>query len=151
NLGFSAGTLGCTASCQFDTSECGPALPPTATPTPALSSTPTQTATPTQAATCGDRLLEPGETCESCPADCVPLPCTPGAPLQTVTVNLAVPPGTSVSRLGVLVAYRTNIVNLPSSGLSSRVRNRPPNSLVTTAGLAYALRVMLSTPNPIAP
>jgi hypothetical protein len=73
------------------------------------------------------------------------------APLQTVTVNLAVPGGQSVSGLGVLVAYRTSIVSLPSSGLSSRVRNRPPNALVTTAGLGYALRVMLTPQSPIAP
>jgi len=151
NLGFGAGTLTCNPSCQFDTSQCGPAFPPTPTPSPTPFETPTPSPTPTPVSMCGDGLLEPGETCETCPADCIPLPCTPAPPLRTVAVNLAAPAGQGVSRVGVLVAYRTNIVTLPSSGVSSRVRNRPPNSLVTAAGLGYALRVTVTTPSALPP
>ena len=164
DIGFSAGTLSCAPSCTFDTSQCGPAFTPTATPTvtptppgtstmtPTASATPTPT--PTAVAHCGNHLLEEvsGETCDTCPQDCTVQACNPAVPTVTVSVTLTTPDGQAPSNVGVRVAYRWDVVSLPGTGtaasVASRVHNRPPNSIPSIADLDYLLRVSLRRTNP---
>lgn len=110
----------CDSHCHFDYSVCGSTLPTvTVTPTPAQptsTGTPSSTPTPTRASACGDGLLSNDETCTSCPADCTPQPCTPGSDTVPVQVSVSLPDVQSLSPIRLSLAYRTNIVALPSSG-----------------------------------
>ena len=121
-----------------------PTNPPTATAT----ATAAATLTPTPAGVCGNGLLEMGETCESCAADCVVQTCNLANPAPTVTfrVNWEPPPGQPVSVIRVLVSYRTNLVSLPGSGTgpSSRIKNKPSNSITSVNDLNYGLDVLVS-------
>lgn len=168
-LGFDGGTLLCTADCRFDTTQCGPAFTPTATVVE--TSTPAFTSTPTPGTTCGNGLLEPGDTCAECPADCTVLPCTATSSMATYTVNFQPPTGQDASSTTVLVGYRSNILNIPGSGLGScqggsndgntctkaadcpdgqcaipksSVKNTPPGSIVAVNDLDYAARVVVT-------
>ncbi len=104
---------------------------------------PTPTATPTLGAVCGNGILEGGETCTSCPADCVVLACTPTPPIQTFRVNFSAPAGSAPSNVSALVGYRSDRVSLPSSA-SSRVKNRPAGTSQLVTDLNYAVRVLIS-------
>lgn len=146
-----AGTLACAAGCQYDYSVCGatftPTRPPTATP-PA-----TTTPTPTPASACGDALLEEGESCATCPADCVAAPCAPSAATAVVGVVASPPAGVSVSSLTVSLAYRTSTVTLPSTNVQSRLR---ASSGVVVRSMAaattdYALAVIVGGTIPTGP
>jgi cysteine-rich repeat protein len=174
DLGFDTGQVGCSADCQFDSSTCGasftPTPPlPTSTPTDTVTQTPTTTSTPTPLPSgvstftpvptatatptltptrrpCGNGLLEPDETCESCPEDCVPQPCEP---TTDWAVDFVSSTGTSPTSVTILLAYRSSVVNIPGSGFAPTVRQRvtvppPPPFLFTPNDLDYALRVVLS-------
>jgi hypothetical protein len=126
--------------------------PPTATGTSTRTSTATQSATPTPTSTptmsssvCGNGILEPGETCASCPADCTVLACTGGMPIQTFRINFNAPPGSIATAVSSLVGYRSNRVSLPGSGSApgSRVKNRPTGTSQLVNDLNYAVRVVL--------
>lgn len=139
-----------------------PSITPTPTATPEATSTVTRTATATVTSTapptssptatpqftCGNGLLEPGETCASCASDCTVGLCAPGTPLRVIEVRLAVPSGQTASSGTFLVGYRSNRVSLPGSGSAStvrgRVKNTPGNTLVQVNDFDYALRVVLS-------
>jgi cysteine-rich repeat protein len=149
-----AGTgLRCGPSCLYDTSACGPLFTPTDTPTvtPTVTPTggtqpPTETPTPTASPTpnpCGDGFLDPGETCDSCPQDCMVLPCTPGTPTETFGVDLQAPLGSNPSTIAIQVGYRSDHVGLPATGASSRVKNRPTGTSQLVNNLSYAVRVVL--------
>jgi cysteine-rich repeat protein len=155
-----AGTgLHCGAECLYDTSACGPLFTPTDTPTvtptatdtPTVTPTggtqpPTETPTPTPSPTpnpCGDGFLDPGETCDSCPQDCMVLPCTAGMPTETFAVDLQAPLGSNPSTIAIQVGYRSDRVNLPTTGVSSRVKNRPTGTSQLVNNLLYAVRVVL--------
>jgi len=145
-LGFSGTGLRCTASCQYDTSACGPpftATPlPTETPSPSPTPTPgAPTPTPTTIP-CGNGVLEAGETCDTCPGDCVVLPCTAAPPIQTFQVNIAEPLGSVVSLAQVLVGYRSNLVSLPTPP-GARIKNRPEGTSQLVNNLGYAVRVTI--------
>jgi cysteine-rich repeat protein len=153
NLGFDGGTLRCTTGCTFDTSQCGPAFTPT--PTAAQTSTPTPTPTPSPATTCGDGLIENGETCDACATDCTPRACTASGAQTTFTVNFAPPPGEDASSVTVLVGYRSDHVSIPGAGSAStvtgRVKNKPMNSILGVNDLDYAVRVVLTRSSQIPP
>lgn len=157
SLGFSPGTLHCSATCSFDTSACGLAFTPTPSPTqtPMNVPTPTATATATPEFHCGNGVLENGETCDSCPADCVAQPCAASTPVRSVDVQLAVPSELEVSGVTILVGYRSDVVSLPGTGaapsVASRVKNKPSNAIGAVNDLDYALRVVLSRSAPFAP
>ena len=150
DLGYSSGSGGqtfltCQSDCgAFDISSCGPRLTPTPTRPPATTTfTPTATPTP-PTTTCGDHLLEAGETCESCPADCVAAACTPsgGSARFTLTVAGARPP----HQVSVQLAYRTDVLGIPGSGndvsVRQRVRAAPPiPSSFTVNDLNYAVDI----------
>ncbi len=124
---------------------------PTAPPLPSATASPTPT--PVTSDTCGNGLIEDRETCESCPADCVVSPCTGTTPLRTVEVNLAVPTGQDASSATLLVSYRSSRVGLPGTGssASSRVKNRPANSIFAVNDLDYGLRVVITRSSRITP
>ena len=106
----------CEPSCAaYDVSPCGPAF----TPTPVETD-------------CGNGLLEPGETCDSCPEDCQPAACTPSG--STVTFNLTITSGSVPANVAVQLAYKSSVISIPGSGndLSVRQRVRPAPPLPTT-------------------
>ena len=117
--------------------------PPTSTPAP-----PTSTATPTvNPAVCPNGLLESGETCTSCAADCTVSACTAVAtPPRTFRVDYAPPPGQPVSAIKVRVAYRSNRLSLPGVGPTpaARVKNRPSNTTTIVNDVNYAVEVTMS-------
>jgi hypothetical protein len=102
---------------------------------------------------CGNGFLEPGETCEGCPADCVIGACTAAAPVQTFRVNLTPPPFQDPSSVTVLIGYRSTIVSLPGNGSApaARVRMRPSGATVTVNDLDYALRTVVTRPGGLTP
>jgi hypothetical protein len=104
-------------------------------------STPTPTPRPDR---CGDGVLEDGETCDTCPVDCTVLACTPGAPIQTFSVELQAPDSVPVARVSVLVGYRSDRVDLPTDP-ASRVQNRHAGTAVLADDLGYALQVSVNT------
>jgi cysteine-rich repeat protein len=134
-----SGQLGCDASCRYDFSPCTTDFTPTPTAAPPTV-TPTPTATPRTAA-CGDGLLNPDETCDSCAADCQPQACAAGGAAVPVTVSLALP--SQATRVELSLAYRTDTVILPPP-LASRVRSltTPAIPLRSTDAGGYRLTVV---------
>jgi hypothetical protein len=122
---------------------------PTPTDTASATVTPSFTATPTPGgATCGNGLLEPGETCGGCPADCVVSPCTAVAPTPSFTVLLSYPFGSQATTVTALIGYRSNLVSIPGSGSATSVRQRvtypaPPPNPQTPNDLDYAIRLVI--------
>lgn len=129
---------------------------PTATDTPTATPTPSFTATATPGgATCGNRVIEPGETCVSCPADCVSGPCTASATTQTFTVDLVPPVGFQPTTATVLLGYQSTKLSIPGSGTATSVRQRviapaPIPQAFTPNDLDYAVRVLISRNTPLA-
>ncbi|HVN87595.1 MAG TPA: hypothetical protein VMW17_22390 [Candidatus Binatia bacterium] len=152
SFGFAAGTLRCSTSCQVDASGCS--VPFTPTPPPPNTPTPTATPSPTPLR-CGNGVIEPGETCDTCPADCVVRTCSASTPMHTVAVSFTPPVGQVVSGLTVLVGYRSDVVSLPGSGsdssVSSRIKNRPSNAIFSAFDLDYALRAVMSRSGGLTP
>jgi hypothetical protein len=150
NTGASTATRTATATSSRTSTA---TLTPTATntsmgapPTSTATATRTATATPTTGTTCGNGILEPGETCTSCAADCTILTCTsPGVPLQTFRINFTAPLGTLPTVASSLVGYRSNRVSLPGSGSTpaARVKNRPTGTSQLVNDLNYAVRVLI--------
>lgn len=129
---------------------------PTATHTPTTMPTPTFTATATPGgATCGNRVLEPGETCASCPADCAIGPCTsPGNPTAAFRVDLVPPMGFQPTTATVLLGYNSTRLSIPGTGTATSVRQRvvapaPLPQAYTPNDLEYALQVLESRNTPL--
>lgn len=138
---------------------------PTLTPTMAGSETPTFTPTPTgmptetptagSGAVCGNRVLESGETCTSCPADCVTGPCAnPGPPTQAFIVDLVPPLGFEPTTATVQIGYDSTRLSLPGSATATSVRQRvvappPIPQAFTPNDLDYAVRVLISRNVPL--
>lgn len=172
DFGLDGDGLTCDASCNFDTSGCGEALP-TRTPTPTPTPTPPET-TPTNTPTatpdpCGDGLVTvadcdacpslgppSSETCASCLCridtavdcveDCIPLACSPSASMDTVRVDFIPNPALQATTVTVLLTYRTDIDSLPVGfGVRPRISVPPPDPfLLTTNGLGYGVRVIVA-------
>lgn len=129
---------------------------PTATDTPTVSPTPTPTVTPTPGGgLCGNRVIEPGETCANCPADCVVGPCTsPGAPTQAFVVTLNPPLGFEPTTATVLLGYNSTKLSIPGTGTATSVRQRvvapaPVPQAFTPNDLEYGVRVLISRNAPL--
>jgi len=153
-LGYSRGALdfpGCLDSCDaFDVSVCGaqftPTLViPTATSTATPTSTPTATPTPTlPMGSCGNGLLQQGETCASCPEDCEISACTPSG--STVTFAVALNGSRTPTDAAVELAYRSSVISIPGSGSDVAVRQRvrfapPPPTTFIVNDLDYAVDI----------
>lgn len=116
------------ASCSLDPSPCGAAFTPTpVVPTATATSTPTATPSPSPTPTlppdsCGDGLLEQGETCQSCPADCQAAACTPNG--TTVTFAVTAQASRPAAQVRVQLAYRSSTISIPGSGSDTSVRQR---------------------------
>lgn len=128
---------------------------PEDTMTPTVTPTPVPTPTPTPKPVCGNGVLENGETCTSCAADCVVHACTATTPLRTFAVTFSAPTGQDVSGITVLVGYKSGTVSLPGTGsassVSSRIKNKPSNVIFSSFDLDYALRTVISRSTPIPP
>lgn len=148
-LGRGFGTLTCTATCEFDLSRCGPTFTPTIVrPTATVTPIPTPTATPMQVV-CGDSLLEPGETCTSCPPDCMAGACQPTSQTYTFAIRLRAPAGQTATATTLLVPYRSTVISIPGSGSAPEVRRRvraaPPLAQpFTVDDLDWAVRLSAS-------
>jgi hypothetical protein len=100
--------------------------------------------------TCGNGVLEQGESCDLCPADCTVRPCHTGSGSYRVAVDLSTPPGERVAAATVLVTYRAGTVRLPGKGSAPSVRERvhivPNDTFAAVNDRGYALRVALARP-----
>ena len=155
-LGYDPGPGGvaqpnCLPACDgYDVSICGAQFTPTPIiPTPTITATPTSTPTATPTATlaplsCGNGLLQPGETCASCPEDCQAAACTPSGSTFTFTIAFA---GSRQATDGaVQLAYRSSVISIPGSGndvsVRQRVRPAPPvPTTFTVDDLNYAVDI----------
>jgi hypothetical protein len=99
------------------------------------------------AAACGDGLLEEGETCAVCVADCTPASCTPGSALQRVRVDLSAPPESKLTAVTARLTYRSDVLRLPRDQGDAAVRKRLASGEAPTVLSAddegYALRVVV--------
>ncbi len=131
-----------------------PPASPTFTPTP--TALPSVTPTGSGAAVCGNRVLEAGESCADCPADCVVGPCAaPGAPTQAFVFDLVAPLGFEPTTATVLIGYDSTVLSLPGTGAVPTVRQRviappPVPQAFTPNDLDHAVRVLLSRNIPLA-
>ena len=74
---------------------------------------------------CNNRVLESGETCETCPQDCAIGPCNaPGAPTQAYIVDLVQPPGFQPTTATVLLGYNSTKLPITGTGTVASVRQR---------------------------
>lgn len=105
------------------------------------------------APTCGDHLLEAGETCESCAADCQPATCKATAERVPVEVEWRPPTGQDASSLTLVVSYRTDRVGLPGSGATpqSRLAHAPANAIVLLNDLDHGVKVVLTKSGALEP
>jgi cysteine-rich repeat protein len=150
SLGYANGADGtrqpaCAELCTaIDVSVCGVQFTPTPIrPTATATASPTPTATPATTS-CGDGLLEIGETCATCPAACEPAACAPTT--TTVTVSLTLSASRAPAEAAVQLAYRSSVISIPGSGndiaVRQRVRAAPPiPSSFTVADLDYAVDI----------
>lgn len=99
-------------------------------------------------AMCGNGLLDNGETCANCPADCAVQPCAATTARHTVTVNASAPEEQHVAGFTIVVGYRGAVLSLPGQGADSsvreRVKNTPTEAIVAAYDRDYALRVVVS-------
>jgi len=128
-----------------------------APPTGAAGTAATPVASPAGApgARCGNHLLEPGEACDSCPADCAAASCERKG-RRSATVALAPQPGyEAAGAVTVLLAYRTDRLAMPGSGggpeVSARLRALQPGAQLFANDLGHAIRVVASSGDGLPP
>lgn len=95
---------------------------------------------------CGNLLLDPSETCASCPADCRPATCAP-AGTRRLAIDLTAPRGVTVSAVTLQLAYRTDRLTIPGEGMAQPVAQRVTPladvQSLSSNDLGYALRLAL--------
>jgi len=102
-------------------------------------------ATPSPAAQCGNALLEPGETCTSCAADCVVAPCEPAKTRARFAVDFNALEQAAVGTAVLRIAYRSDRLSLPGTGTAKTVQQRiasPQHAVMAFNDLDYALRIV---------
>lgn len=75
-------------------------------------------------AVCGNLLLEPGEDCAGCAADCAVQACTATATSAAFTFDLIAPPGQSPTGATVRLGYRSDILSIPGMASQASVLAR---------------------------
>lgn len=131
------------------------AVPATSTPTATSTVPPTATATATPTspagAVCGNGLVESGETCFSCPADCEIQGCTPAA--QTSVFEVFFSASSEVTAVTVDLNYRSDVVQLPGTRNDATVRARitelPTGGQSIINDRDYGVRVVKSRTEPL--
>jgi hypothetical protein len=92
-------------------------------------------------------LLEPGETCAACAADCTVHACKAKG-THTFAVSFTPPEFEQPSTAAVVLSYRTTHASLPGKANDESVRNRvrvtPANVTMTVNDLDYALRAVFA-------
>jgi hypothetical protein len=106
-------------------------------------------------ATCGNNVIEPGETCGSCAADCIVRSCAATSPTAAFRFTLVAPPGQSPTAVTILIAYDSAVLSIPGSGNELSVRQRvvaaPPFPQTHSPNdLNYAARLVHSRSTPVA-
>jgi len=109
---------------------------------------------PAADATCGNQLIEPGETCEACPADCAVQACRPGKGRAVFAVEFTPPAAPDVSTVVLRIGYRSDRLSLPGTETAKSVRDRLKSSdhaIMAFNDLDYALRVVAGRPKALSP
>jgi len=101
---------------------------------------------------CGNHLLDPGETCEQCAADCTVQPCSPAKSRSIFAVDFTPPPAPDVTVATLRIGYRTDRLSLPGTGTAKTVQSRIKSDHGTPLSndLDYALRLAIVRSQPIA-
>ncbi len=102
---------------------------------------------------CGNGLLDAGESCTTCADDCVVRRCQPEG-TASFAVQFAPPPKGDPSSVTVKVGYRSELLAMPGTGLTSypRDRIRPTSkSVLVVNDLDYALRIVASSGSQVLP
>ena len=102
---------------------------------------------------CGNGVVEPGETCASCPADCAVRACTANTQQRPIIVRFTAPPEHEIFGITLLLGYRSDHLSLPGHGADKSVRDRlietPAQTIVAVNDLDYGMRVVLSRSQPV--
>jgi cysteine-rich repeat protein len=144
SLGFAAGTLNCTSTCRFDTSQCGPTFTPTSIPTDTgtPTATPTITPTPVGGTSTPTQTATPTITPTATPTAGI---CVPDGTTRLVQVSFSSPAGQVVSAIKILAGYPQSAVSLPTPpALNPRIGGRPQNAIVIPALVDDGVTVTLS-------
>ncbi|MGH3637473.1 MAG: hypothetical protein ACRDUX_00445 [Mycobacterium sp.] len=103
---------------------------------------------PTPNTSCGNGLIEAGEKCDSCPADCVASTCAAGEKRRFVVAYTPAPGFATASTVTLRIGFRSTLLSLPGTGsdpaVRARVRATGPDATVAVNGLGAAVRVLLS-------
>jgi hypothetical protein len=97
--------------------------------------------------TCGNKLIDAGETCAQCAADCTVQPCRPAQQRAVFSVEFAPPPAPDVSTAVLRIGYRSDRLSLPGTGTEKSVQSRiksPDHDVMAFNDLDYALRIVAS-------
>jgi cysteine-rich repeat protein len=132
SLGFASGTLGCTAQCIFDTSQCTGTVVPI--PTSAVTSTPAEGGTPTPAGTSSEITATPtpaatpsGSACQS--GDQIVVVESLDKPYGAARIDLLYPASVSIPGTGTAASVAQRVVFTPTGGLT-QVNDTPVNGSV---------------------
>jgi hypothetical protein len=96
---------------------------------------------------CGNKLIDAGETCAQCSADCTVQPCTPTKSHVVFAVDFTPPATPDITTAVLRIGYRSDRLSLPGSGAEKSVQSRlasPSHSLMAFNDLDYALRIVAS-------
>ena len=74
-------------------------------------------------ATCGNGLLEIGESCQTCEADCKPQPCSPQGRFRA-SVSVVSPEASPASAATLNISYRSNRLSIPGTGQDKSATER---------------------------
>jgi hypothetical protein len=103
---------------------------------------------------CGNNVIEPGETCESCAMDCIVRSCTVTTPTVQFRFTLLPPPGQSLTAATILIGYDSAVLSIPGASNDVSVRQRFPPAAPLPMSMAWndlnhAIRIVQTRTTPI--